>query len=148
MGLDDGGLRALAGIRIGEWLHTGRYLEVEELVTAEADRSRGYGHALLAWIAAYARNGIAASCAWSPACSAPTRTASTSAKAWPGSEVFLDGPRLKSAAADAPRGDAGERRRLPGIVGNAGRLLQDRLVWRNATLRRYRESLSVPLHGG
>ncbi|GAB3509674.1 GNAT family N-acetyltransferase [Pseudoxanthomonas daejeonensis] len=55
VGLEDGGLRALAGIRIGEWLHGGRYLEIEELVTAEADRSRGYGHALLAWIAAYAR---------------------------------------------------------------------------------------------
>jgi GNAT superfamily N-acetyltransferase len=55
VGLDDDGLRALAGIRIGEWLHTGRYLEVEELVTAEADRSRGYGRALLAWIADYAR---------------------------------------------------------------------------------------------
>lgn len=55
VGLEDDGLRALAGIRIGEWLHGGRYLEVEELVTAEADRSRGYGHALLAWIADYAR---------------------------------------------------------------------------------------------
>lgn len=55
VGLEDDGLRALAGIRVGEWLHTGRYLEVEELVTAEADRSRGYGRALLAWIAAYAR---------------------------------------------------------------------------------------------
>ena len=55
VGLEDGGLRALAGIRVGEWLHTGCYLEVEELVTAEADRSRGYGRALLAWIAAYAR---------------------------------------------------------------------------------------------
>lgn len=52
---DDGSLRALAGIRIGEWLHTGRYLEVEELVTAPADRSRGYGRALLAWITDYAR---------------------------------------------------------------------------------------------
>ncbi|MGY1410996.1 MULTISPECIES: GNAT family N-acetyltransferase [unclassified Luteimonas] len=55
VGLEDGGLRALAGIRIGEWLHTGRYLEVEELVTAEADRSRGHGRALLAWIADHAR---------------------------------------------------------------------------------------------
>ena len=55
VGLEDDGLRALAGIRIGEWLHGGRYLEVEELVTADADRSRGYGRALLAWIAAHAR---------------------------------------------------------------------------------------------
>jgi len=51
----DGALRALAGIRIGEWLHRGRYLEVEDLVTAEADRSRGYGRALLAWATDYAR---------------------------------------------------------------------------------------------
>ena len=55
VGLEDDGLRALAGIRIGEWLHSGRYLEIEELVTAEADRSRGYGGALLAWIADHAR---------------------------------------------------------------------------------------------
>ena len=52
---DDGGLRALAGIRIGEWLHTGRYLEVEDLVTAADARSRGYGRALLEWIAGHAR---------------------------------------------------------------------------------------------
>lgn len=55
VGLDDDGLRALAGIRLGEWLHSGRYLEVEELVTAQDDRSRGYGRALLAWIADHAR---------------------------------------------------------------------------------------------
>ncbi len=56
VGLEDGGLRALAGVRTGEWLHAGRYLEVEELVTGEADRSRGYGRALLAWIADHARS--------------------------------------------------------------------------------------------
>lgn len=55
--LEDGGqLRALAGIRVGEWLHRGRYLEIEELVTAEADRSRGYGRNLLHWIAGYGRD--------------------------------------------------------------------------------------------
>ena len=52
---DEGRLRALAGLRIGEWLHTGRYLEVEELVTAEEDRGRGYGRALLAWVAEHGR---------------------------------------------------------------------------------------------
>jgi len=55
VGLYDDGLRALAGIRVGEWLHSGRYLEIEELVTAEADRSRGYGGALLDWIAGHGR---------------------------------------------------------------------------------------------
>lgn len=52
---EDGILLALAGIRVGEWLHTGRYLEVEDLVTAEAERSRGYGAALLRWIAEHGR---------------------------------------------------------------------------------------------
>ena len=56
MGLEDGGLRALAGVRTGEWLHAGRYLEVEELVTGEADRSRGYERALLAWLSDHARS--------------------------------------------------------------------------------------------
>ena len=53
--LEEDGLRALAGIRIGEWLHSGRYLEVEDLVTAPAERSRGHGRTLLAWIAEHAR---------------------------------------------------------------------------------------------
>lgn len=52
---DEGALCALAGIRIGEWLHTGRYLEIEDLVTAEGHRSKGYGRALLHWVADYAR---------------------------------------------------------------------------------------------
>ena len=36
--LDDDGIKAVAGIRMGEWLPTGKYLEVEDLVTAEAAR--------------------------------------------------------------------------------------------------------------
>jgi GNAT superfamily N-acetyltransferase len=51
----EGQLRALAGIRIGQWLHSGRYLEVEDLVTAPDARSQGHGAALLAWIADHAR---------------------------------------------------------------------------------------------
>ena len=39
----DSEIRAVAGIRIPEWLHTGRYLEVEELITNEGERSKGYG---------------------------------------------------------------------------------------------------------
>lgn len=46
---------ALAGIRIGEWLHTGRYLEIEDLVTAEDARGKGHGRALFHWIADHAR---------------------------------------------------------------------------------------------
>jgi GNAT superfamily N-acetyltransferase len=48
--LSDGGIKSVAGIRIGEWLATGKYLEIEDFVTAEAERSRGYGVALLDWL--------------------------------------------------------------------------------------------------
>jgi GNAT superfamily N-acetyltransferase len=53
--LDDDGIKAVAGIRMGEWLPTGKYLEVEDLVTAEAARSKGYGKALLQWVRDYAK---------------------------------------------------------------------------------------------
>jgi len=52
--LADGGLKAVAGIRTGEWLHSGRYLEVEELVTMQAARSLGYGASLFDWVLRYA----------------------------------------------------------------------------------------------
>ena len=52
--LDDDGIRAVAGFRVGDWLPTGKYLDIEDLVTAEAERSRGYGKALLHWLFGYA----------------------------------------------------------------------------------------------
>jgi len=52
--LSEDGIKAVAGIRMGEWLPTGKYLEIEDLVTAYAARSRGYGRALLHWLFAYA----------------------------------------------------------------------------------------------
>ncbi len=52
--LDDGGIRAVAGYRLGDWLAGGRYLEIEDLVTAEGVRSRGYGGALFDWLVAVA----------------------------------------------------------------------------------------------
>ncbi len=52
--LDDGGVRAVAGLRIAEWLHTGRYLEIEDLVVASGERSKGYGGILFDWIKQYA----------------------------------------------------------------------------------------------
>lgn len=56
--LDDDGIKSVAGIRMGDWLPTGKYLEIEDFVTAEAARSKGYGKALLAWVCDYAkRNG-------------------------------------------------------------------------------------------
>ena len=52
--LSDDGVKAIAGIRIGEWLPTGRYLEIEDFVTTEAARSQGYGGAFLDWLLDYA----------------------------------------------------------------------------------------------
>ena len=47
-------VRAVAGYRLGENLHDGRYLYVDDLVTRAADRSRGFGAALFDWLAAEA----------------------------------------------------------------------------------------------
>ena len=48
--LDDGGIKAVAGYRISDWLAGGRYLEIEDLVTADGERSKGYGGLLFDWI--------------------------------------------------------------------------------------------------
>jgi GNAT superfamily N-acetyltransferase len=48
--LEDAGVQAVAGYRISDWLAGGRYLEIEDLVTADGARSRGYGSALFDWI--------------------------------------------------------------------------------------------------
>ena len=48
--LDDDGIKAVAGYRISEWLAGGRYLEIEDLVTAEDARSKGYGGRLFDWL--------------------------------------------------------------------------------------------------
>ena len=52
--LDDGGIKAVAGYRVAEWLAGGRYLEIEDLVTASTARSKGYGGALFDWLVAEA----------------------------------------------------------------------------------------------
>jgi GNAT superfamily N-acetyltransferase len=54
--LDDRGIKAVAGYRVSEWLHTGRYLEIEDLVTSSAARSGGYGGALFDWLMNEAAN--------------------------------------------------------------------------------------------
>jgi len=46
---------AVAGIRIAEWMPTGRCLEIEDLVTKDGVRSKGYGAALFDWIVDHAR---------------------------------------------------------------------------------------------
>lgn len=53
--LVDGDVKAVAGYRVSEWLHSGKYLEIEDLVTAGADRSKGYGGRLFDWLVAKAR---------------------------------------------------------------------------------------------
>lgn len=48
--LDDGGIKAVAGYRVSDWLAGGRYLEIEDLVTADGERSKGYGGQLFDWL--------------------------------------------------------------------------------------------------
>lgn len=54
--LDDRGIKAVAGFRVSEWLHSGKYLEIEDLITTSAARSRGYGGALFDWLMKEAAN--------------------------------------------------------------------------------------------
>lgn len=52
----DGETRAVVGIRISEWLgFDGPYCEIEDLVTADGARSKGYGGDLFDWVVGYAR---------------------------------------------------------------------------------------------
>jgi ribosomal protein S18 acetylase RimI-like enzyme len=53
--LSDGTVKAVAGFRISEWLAGGKYLEIEDLVTARGDRSKGYGGELFDWLVEHAR---------------------------------------------------------------------------------------------
>lgn len=50
-----GAVRAVAGIRIAEFLAWGRILYVDDLVTASAERSRGHAQALFDWLIARAK---------------------------------------------------------------------------------------------
>jgi GNAT superfamily N-acetyltransferase len=54
--VDGGEPRALAVWRMFHTTYCGRRLEVEDLLTAEATRSRGYGKMLIAWLEARARD--------------------------------------------------------------------------------------------
>lgn len=53
---EDGEVKAVAGIRISEWLHGGKYVEIDDLVAKDGDRSRGYGGKLFDWILDFARD--------------------------------------------------------------------------------------------
>lgn len=54
--LEQGGeVVAVAGFRLGENLAWGRFLYVDDLVTASRHRSHGYGSQMLSWLRGYAR---------------------------------------------------------------------------------------------
>lgn len=52
---DAGEVKALGGFRIFEMLARGRFMYVDDLVTSADDRSKGYGDAMLDWLADYAK---------------------------------------------------------------------------------------------
>ncbi len=54
---DDGEVRAVAGYRYMTMLYCGRLLYVDDFVTDERVRSRGYGRRLLDWLKAEGRAG-------------------------------------------------------------------------------------------
>lgn len=54
--LEEGGeVRSVAGFRVGELLAWHKAMYVDDLVTREVDRSKGYGEALFDWLVARAR---------------------------------------------------------------------------------------------
>lgn len=53
--LSDDEVKAVGGIRIAEWLAGGKCLEIEDLVSKDGERSKGYGSALFDWIVDYAK---------------------------------------------------------------------------------------------
>jgi GNAT superfamily N-acetyltransferase len=52
----DGVIRSVAGIRILNLLFSGRTLYIDDLVTHDSDRSRGFGAALFDWLVEYAKD--------------------------------------------------------------------------------------------
>ena len=52
---DEGEVKAVAGIRISEWLHGGKYVEIDDLVSKSGERSKGYGGKLFDWVVDFAR---------------------------------------------------------------------------------------------
>ena len=48
-------IKAVGGIRVAEWLAGGKSLEIEDLVSKENERSKGFGGELFDWIVDYAK---------------------------------------------------------------------------------------------
>jgi len=53
--LTDGEVKAVGGFRISEWLSSGKYLEIEDFVAKDGERSKGYGGELFDWIVDFAK---------------------------------------------------------------------------------------------
>jgi len=51
----DGEVKAVAGFRISECLAWGTFMYVDDLVSKEGERSKGYGGQLFDWLVEYAR---------------------------------------------------------------------------------------------
>ena len=53
---DLGHVRAVAGFRVITMLYRGRILVIDDLVTDERERSRGYGAAMISWLRSEAKS--------------------------------------------------------------------------------------------
>ncbi len=53
--LSDGEVKAVAGFRVSECLAWGKFLYVDDLVSKDGERSKGYGGELFDWLVGYAR---------------------------------------------------------------------------------------------
>ena len=53
--LSDGEVKAVAGFRVSECLAWGTFVYVDDLVSKEGERSKGYGGQLFDWLVEYAR---------------------------------------------------------------------------------------------
>ena len=53
--VSDGEVKAVAGFRISECLAWGRFMYVDDLVSKDGERSKGYGGQLFDWLVEYAR---------------------------------------------------------------------------------------------
>ena len=53
--LTDGEVKAVAGFRVSECLAWGKFLYVDDLVSKDGERSKGYGGELFDWLVGHAR---------------------------------------------------------------------------------------------
>lgn len=53
--VSDGQVQAVAGYRLQDMLYCGKFLSIDDLITAEASRSMGFGAQMLDWLCAEAR---------------------------------------------------------------------------------------------